>query len=654
MSKLMDQVDTPFITDYDVHLFAEGNHYRIYEKLGAHECELNGKKGTFFAVWAPGAKTVSLISDFNQWKPGATKMERVGGSGIWGVFLPGVGEGTAYKFYIESDNPHASREKSDPYGFGSEVRPRTASVVTNLQKHAWKDSQWMQSRGQNNSVNAPISIYEVHLGSWMRNPEEKNRWLTYRELADKLTNYVKDLGYTHVEFMPIAEYPFDQSWGYQTVGYFAPTSRYGTPEDFMYMVDSLHQAGVGVIVDWVPSHFPKDGHGLGMFDGTHLYEHADPKQGEHKEWGTYVFNYGRYEVANFLISNALFWLEKYHIDGLRVDAVASMLYLDYARPDGEWIPNKYGGRENIDAINFLRRLNERVYLEYPDTVTIAEESTAWTGVSRPTYLGGLGFGLKWDMGWMHDTLEYMSHPPVFRKYHHNALTFRGLYAFSENFVLALSHDEVVYGKASMLRKMPDDAWQKFANLRLLYGYMYTVPGKKLLIMGSEIAQWDEWYFEQSLDWHLLDDPMHRGVQSVVRDLNHLYKNEPALHELDCESGGFEWIDCNDVEQSILSYLRYSKTTNEVIAVVCNFTPVPRHNYMIGVPRGGFWQELLNTDASVYSGSGNGNFGGVEASPVSGHGRSHTLVLTLPPLGAVILKSTGSRDDLPLRVRGKKP
>jgi 1,4-alpha-glucan branching enzyme len=526
--------------------------------------------------------------------------------------------------------------------------------VTNLQKHAWKDSQWMQSRGQKNSVNAPISIYEVHLGSWMRNPEEKNRWLTYRELADKLTNYVKDLGYTHVEFMPIAEYPFDQSWGYQTVGYFAPTSRYGTPEDFMFMIDSLHQNGVGVIVDWVPSHFPKDGHGLGMFDGTNLYEHADPKQGEHKEWGTYVFNYGRYEVANFLISNALFWLEKYHIDGLRVDAVASMLYLDYARPEGEWIPNKYGGRENIDAINFLRRLNERVYLEYPDTVTIAEESTAWTGVSRPTYLGGLGFGLKWDMGWMHDTLEYMSHPPVFRKYHHNALTFRGLYAFSENFVLALSHDEVVYGKASMLRKMPDDPWQKFANLRLLYGYMYTVPGKKLLIMGSEIAQWDEWYFEQSLDWHLLDDPMHRGVQSVVRDLNHLYRNEPALHELDCESGGFEWIDCNDVEQSILSFLRYSKTTNEVIAVVCNFTPVPRHNYMIGVPRGGFWQELLNTDASVYNGSGNGNFGGVEASPVAGHGRSHTLVLTLPPLGAVILKSKGTRDDLPLRARGKKP
>lgn len=649
MNKL--KVDTPFISDYDLHLFAEGTHYKIYEKLGAHVVEQNGKKGTSFAVWAPGAVAVSVIGDFNSWKPGATKMERVSGSGVWAVFVPGIEEGVAYKYYIESNNPHASREKSDPYGFASEVRPRTASIVTSLDKHSWKDGEWMKTRASKNSLNAPISIYEVHLGSWMRVPEEDNRWMTYRELAEHLSKYCKDMGYTHVEFMPMAEYPLDQSWGYQTVGYFAPTSRYGTPEDFMFLVDSMHQAGIGVIVDWVPSHFPKDGHGLGMFDGSHLYEHADPKQGEHKEWGTYVFNYGRYEVANFLISNALFWLDKYHIDGLRVDAVASMLYLDYARPEGEWIANPYGGRENIEAINFLRRLNEKLYEAHPDTMTIAEESTAWTGVSRPTYLGGLGFGQKWDMGWMHDTLEYMSLPPIFRKYHHNALTFRGLYAFSENFVLALSHDEVVYGKGSLLRKMPGDPWQQFANLRLLFGYMTTIPGKKLVMMGSEIGQWNEWYFEQSLDWHLLESHMHKGVQNAVRDLNSLYKRERALHELDCQPNGFEWIDCNDVEQSILSFLRYSQNGEEVVAVVCNFTPVPRYNYMIGVPGGGYWEEVLNTDAAEYGGSGHGNFGGVEASPVSSHGRSHTLVLTLPPLGVVVLKPTNKAEKKQQKPRG---
>jgi len=635
MSKL--KVESSLITSYDLHLFGEGNHYRIYEKLGAHLGEQDGKKGTIFSVWAPSAVAVSVIADFNEWKPGATKMSRMEESGIWSCFVPGVGEGTTYKYYIESDNPHASREKSDPYGFGSEVRPRTASMVVDLDTYQWQDKTWMQTRAQNNSLNSAISIYEVHLGSWMRVPEEENRWLTYRELADKLTKYVKDVGYTHVELMPIAEHPLDQSWGYQTVGYFAPTSRYGTPQDFMYMIDMLHQNGIGVIVDWVPSHFPKDGHGLGLFDGTHLYEHADARQGEHKEWGTYVFNYGRYEVANFLTSNALFWLDKYHIDGLRVDAVASMLYLDYARNDGEWVANQYGSRENIEAIIFLRKLNERIYLEYPDVMTIAEESTAWTGVSRPTYIGGLGFGLKWDMGWMHDTLEYMSHAPIYRKFHHNSLTFRSLYAFSENFVLALSHDEVVYGKGSLLRKMPDDPWQKFANLRLLFGYMYTIPGKKLVIMGSEFGQWDEWYFEQSLDWHLLDSPMNRGMLNAVRDLNNLYRNENALHQLDCEPGGFEWIDCNDVEQSVLSYLRRSKSTNEVVAVVCNFTPVPRHNYMIGVPSGGYWKELLNTDGTEYGGSGLGNHGGVEAISAPTHGRSHALVLTLPPLSVLVLK-----------------
>jgi 1,4-alpha-glucan branching enzyme len=630
------KVDTPFITDYDVHLFAEGNHYRDFEKMGAHMTEEGGKKGTHFAVWAPGADSVSVIGDFNDWKPGANKMSRIGSSGVWGTFVPGAGEGTVYKFFVESPNPHASREKSDPYGFASEVRPRTASVVADLDKYVWKDKGWMETRAQHNAISAPISIYEVHLGSWMRVPEENNRWMTYRELAEKLTAYVKSVGFTHVEFMPINEYPLDLSWGYQTVGYFAPTSRYGTPEDFMFLIDSLHQAGIGVIIDWVPSHFPKDGHGLGMFDGTHLYEHADPRQGEHKEWGTYVFNYGRYEVANFLISNALFWLEKYHIDGLRVDAVASMLYLDYARKDGEWVANSYGGRENVEAIMFLRRLNERIYLEHPDVMTIAEESTAWTGVSRPTYVGGLGFGLKWDMGWMHDTLKYMAHAPIHRKYHHNDLTFRGLYAFSENFVLALSHDEVVYGKGSLLRKMPDDEWQKFANLRLMFAYMFTIPGKKLLIMGSEFGQWNEWYFEQSLDWHLLDSYLHKGLLQEMSDLNAAYKREAALHELDCEAGGFEWIDCNDIEQSVLSYLRRSRS-GEVAAVVCNFTPVPRHNYMIGVPEGGFWQEIINTDSTTYGGSGQGNFGGVEASPIWSHNRPHTLVLTLPPLSAVVLR-----------------
>jgi 1,4-alpha-glucan branching enzyme len=622
-----------FISDFDLHLFNEGSHRRLYQRMGAHLTEQDGKRGTHFAVWAPSAKRVSVVGDFNNWDPNATPMSTLGQSGVWAVFVPGVAQGANYKFHIESDYLPQAAEKSDPFGFASEFRPKTASIVWDIDKYKWKDDAWMKKRESFKALSAPVSIYEVHLGSWMRVPEEEDRFMTYSEMADKLVKYVKDMGYTHIELMPIAEHPLDSSWGYQVVGYFAPTSRFGTPDDFMLFVDKMHQAGVGVIVDWVPSHFPRDGHGLGLFDGTHLYEHADPRVGEHKEWGTYVFNYSRYEVANFLISNALFWLDKYHIDGLRVDAVASMLYRDYARPDGEWLANDYGGRENLEAIDFLKKLNEIIYSEYPSTMTIAEESTAWPQVSKPTYVGGLGFGFKWDMGWMHDTLKYMQNDAVYRKYHHNNLTFRGLYATSENFCLPLSHDEVVYGKRSLIGKMPGDDWQKFANLRLLFGYMWTVPAKKLLFMGGDIAQWNEWYHARSLDWHLMDYPSHQGVNKWVRDLNHAYSSIPALHEGDCAHWGFEWVDCCDWEQSILIYLRKSKDGKPVL-VALNFTPVPRHNYLVGVPQGGFWKEILNSDAGEYWGSGQGNLGGVEANPVSVHGRSHSLTLVLPPLAMV--------------------
>lgn len=630
------ETDKALLSEYDVHLFSEGTHYKIYEKLGAHLCEVNGKKGVQFAVWAPSAEAISVIGDFNNWKGDATPMKPVGSSGIWSTFVPGLKEGDAYKFYVRNANGYRA-EKSDPFGFASEVRPKTASVVWQLDKHQWKDKKWMETRATKNGLDSPISIYEMHAGSWMRVPEENNRWLTWRELAEKLAKYLKEMNFTHVELMPIAEHPLDMSWGYQVVGYFAPTSRFGTPDDFAYFVDVMHQNDIGVIIDWVPSHFPKDGHGLGNFDGTHLYEHEDERQGEHKEWGTYVFNFGRYEVSNFLISNALYWLDKYHIDGLRVDAVASMLYLDYARKDGEWLPNQFGGRENIEAIHFLKRLNERVYLEHPDTLVIAEESTAWPQVSRPTYLGGLGFGMKWDMGWMHDTLQYMKNEPIHRKYHHNKLTFRGLYATSENFVLALSHDEVVYGKGSLLNKMPGDEWQQFANLRLLLGYMYTISGKKLIFMGSEFGQRNEWYYEGSLDWHLTQYPLHHGAQDFMRDLNKMYKEEPALYELDNDRSGFEWIDCTDYEQSVFSYMRVAKDPKNNLVIACNFTPVPRHNYMIGVPKDGYWKEILNSDAPVYGGSGQGNLGGLDASPVSFHGRRNALVMTLPPLSMVVFK-----------------
>ncbi len=630
-------MSTATLTDFDVHLWAEGSHYRAYQKLGAHLTERSGVPGVQFAVWAPNARQVSVIGDFNGWEPGRHRMHPVASSGIWECFVPGVGVGALYKYAIISRYNNYWVDKADPYAFASEVRPRTGSKVWDLSNYTWADGDWMGRRKDAHSLSAPISIYEVHLGSWRRVPQEGNRWLSYRELAPLLADYVHEMGYTHVELLPITEHPLDASWGYQTVGYYAPTSRFGTPDDFMAFVDTLHQRGIGVILDWVPAHFPRDEHGLGYFDGTHLYEHADPRQGQHQDWGTFIYNYGRNEVSNFLIGNALFWLDKYHLDGLRVDAVASMLYLDYSRKHGEWTPNRYGGRENLDAIQFLRRLNERVYGEYPDVVTFAEESTAWPGVSRPTYLGGLGFGYKWDMGWMHDTLNYFSRDPIHRRFHHNELTFRMLYAFTENYVLPLSHDEVVHGKKSLISKMPGDDWQKFANLRLLFGDMYAQAGKKLLFMGGEFGQWNEWNHDSSLDWHLLDNPLHAGLKRWVRDLNTFYRGEPAMHELDCDPAGFEWIDCCDAEASIISLLRKGRSPDDVVVIVCNFTPVPRHNYQLGVPQGGRWDEVLNSDAPLYGGSGQGNFGGVTAAPVPHHGREYTLTITVPPLGMVAFK-----------------
>jgi 1,4-alpha-glucan branching enzyme len=624
------------LTDYDLYLLGEGSHDRLYDKLGAHVVEQKGVRGTHFAVWAPNAREVSVIGDFNGWTPGAWHLNG-SNSGVWTGFIPNVFEGALYKYAITSNHNDYRVEKADPCGFASEIRPRTASKVWDLSRYRWHDADWMVRRKQANALDSPIAIYELHLGSWRRVPEGGNRWLTYREMALQLVDYLKHMGYTHVEFMPITEHPFDGSWGYQTVGYYAPTSRYGTPDDFRFLIDSLHQAGIGVILDWVPAHFPKDAHGLAYFDGTHLYEHADPRQGAHTEWGTAIFNYGRNEVSNFLISNALFWLDQYHIDGLRVDAVASMIYLDYARKEGEWIPNQYGGRENLEAVAFLRRLNERVYGTFPDVVMIAEESTAWPMVSRPTYLGGLGFGLKWDMGWMHDTLKYLSKEPVHRKFHHDQLTFRSLYAFTENYVLPLSHDEVVYGKKALLSKMPGDMWQQFANLRLLYGLMYAQPGKKLLFMGGEIGQWNEWDHDASIEWHLLDYPLHAGIQRWVRDLNTAYRSEPAFHQRDCEPAGFEWIDCTDYEQGVVSFLREGKIANDYLLIAFNFTPVPRYNYHLGAPWGGVWRELLNSDAPIYGGAGQGNLGATHAAEIAWHGRSHLLNVTLPPLGMVVFK-----------------
>ena len=593
MTKSIEEVT--LLSEQDIFLFNEGSHFRLYEKLGSHLLSAGEGQGTYFAVWAPDAEQVCVIGDFNDWNKRTHPLKPKDRSGIWEGVIPEAVKGARYKYHIVSRYNDYRVDKADPFGIYNDTPPETVSIVWDLE-YTWNDQAWMAKRGNHNSSDAPISIYEVHLGSWMRLAEQGNRWLTYRELAAKLTEYVQEMGYTHVQFLPVMEHPFYGSWGYQTRGYFAPTSRHGTPQDFMYLIDCLHQQDIGVILDWVPSHFPTDEHGIGYFDGTHLYEHSDPQIGFHPDWKSFIFNYGRSEVRSFLISSALFWLETYHADGLRFDAVASMLYLDYSREEGEWIPNEYGGRENLGAISFLRRLNEEIYSTYPDVQTIAEESTSWPMVSRPTYVGGLGFCMKWDMCWMHDTLVYMSKNPIYRKYHHNQLTFRLLYAFNENFVLPLSHDEVVHGKGSLLGKMPGDDWQKFANLRLLFGHMYAQPAKKLLFMGGEFGQWNEWYHEESLDWHLLEFPLHAGLQRWVRELNRTYRTEKALYELDFDPSGFEWIDCNDTQQSTLSLIRKSRSTSEIILVVLNFTPTPQYNYQVGAPRGGLWQEILNSDA----------------------------------------------------------
>ena len=626
-------------SDWDLHLFNEGTHHRLWEKLGSHPVP----GGTHFAVWAPNAAEVSVIGDFNGWDARANRLEARGASGIWEGFIPGVGKGATYKYRIVSRWNDFRVDKADPFAVHNETPPQTASKIWDLE-YEWGDDEWMRTRRERNGLDSPVSIYEVHLGSWRRVSDDGGatwRAPSYREVAPMLAEYVKKMNFTHVELLPVMEHPFYGSWGYQCTGFFAPTSRYGAPQDLKYLVDVLHRSGIGVILDWVPSHFPTDEHGLAYFDGTHLYEHADPRKGFHPDWGSLIFNYGRNEVRSFLLSSALYWLGEYHVDGLRVDAVASMLYLDYSRKHGQWVPNEFGGRENVEAISFLRRLNEDVYKVHPDVQVIAEESTAWPMVSRPTYVGGLGFGMKWDMGWMHDTLRYFARDPVHRKFHHNDLTFRMMYAFTENFVLPLSHDEVVHGKGSLIGKMPGDDWQRAANLRLLLAHMAANPGKKLLFMGGEIGQWREWNHDSGLDWHLLESPLHAGVNRWMEDLNKAYREVPALHELDLSPEGFEWIDCCDTEGSVVSLVRRSRSRpEEMVVIVLNFTPLPRHNYQIGVPCDGRWDEILNSDAPIYAGSGQGNLGGVDAFPVPRHGRRWSVTLTLPPLGAVFLRSGG--------------
>lgn len=625
----------PVLTDYDLHLFAEGNNHKIYDKLGAHQMVLKGIEGFLFAVWAPNALRVSVVGDFNCWDGRKHPMRARGNSGIWELLIPEFKVEGLYKYELKGADGSIII-KADPYSFFNELRPRTASKTYNIEKYSWNDALWLEQRDQTDQLQKPISIYEIHLGSWMKSPED-NRSLTYREIAPQLIAYVQEMGYTHIEFMPLAAHPYDPSWGYQVTGYFSPTARFGKPEDLMFLIDQCHQHNIGVILDWVPAHFPSDGHALASFDGTCLYEHADPKKGMHPDWGTLVFNYGRNEVRNFLTSNALFWIEKYHVDGLRVDAVASMLYLDYSRKDGEWIPNEFGGRENLAAIEFLKRLNEIVYSYCPGVLMIAEESTAWPAVSRPTYLGGLGFALKWNMGWMHDILEYMSQDPVCRKYHHNLLTFALLYAFHENFILAFSHDEVVHGKESLIGKMPGDEWQKFANLRLLLGYMFAHPGKKHLFMGNDIGQWYEWNHTKSIDWHLLQYDPHRKFQSFIKALNHLYCSEPAMFETDFDPAGFEWIDFSDSDSSIVSFIRRGQNPEDILVFVFNFTPVPRYNYRIGVPFDSFYKEVLNSDSENYWGSNLGNFGGVQSDSIKWHGRKHSINLIIPPLGSLVFK-----------------
>jgi 1,4-alpha-glucan branching enzyme len=625
------------INQSDYYLFLEGTHATLAHILGAHFASESG--GTQFAVWAPNAASVSVIGTFNNWDRHANYLSRKE-AGIWQGFVHGAFPGAKYKYHIEANNGTFSADKADPLGCFQDTPPRNASIIWDL-TYQWGDAAWMSNRRGANSLDAPISIYEVHLGSWRRVADQNNRSLTYHELAAQLIPYVKETGFTHVEFLPVMEHPFFGSWGYEITGFFAPSSRYGTPQDFMRLIDEFHQNGIGVILDWVPSHFPNDEYGLAFFDGAHEYEPADPRRAVHPDWNSFIFDYDKNEVRSFLLSGAMFWLDQYHVDGLRVDAVASMLYLDYSRPEGQWVPNRYGGRENLGAISFLRRVNESVYRAYSDVQTIAEESTAWPMVSKPTYVGGLVFGLKWDMGWMHDTLLYMSQDPLFRKYHHHELTFRMMYAFNENFVLPLSHDEVVYGKRSLVGKMPGDDWQKFANVRLLFAYMYSIPGKKLLFMGSEFGQWNEWNHDASLDWNLLQYDRHSSLRLLVGDLNHLYRSQPALHTCEYTPASFEWLDVNDTEENVISFLRKGQTPSELIAVAGNFSPIPRDSYRIGMPQKGFWKEILNTDAKVYGGTGRGNFGGVETVPIPLHGRSYSLTINLPPLAAVFFRFEGS-------------
>ena len=635
------EIDDPYrygrvLTDFDLHLLSEGTHYRAFEKLGAHRMAQGTTTGVHFAVWAPNAERVSVIGDFNGWDGRVTPM-RFLSTGVWEIFIPDFADGEKYKFEIRA-RTGAILKKTDPFARAFEAPPQTAAIVHDISQYVWRDGDWMTSRpAQGAWLDKPMAAYEVHLGSWARVPEEGNRFLTYREMAHRLVPYVKDMGFTHIELLPVMEHPFSGSWGYQVLGFFAPTARFGPPEDFKLFVDACHQAGLAVILDWVPGHFPKDAHGLAQFDGTALFEHEDPRQGEHQDWGTLIFNYGRNEVRNFLLSNALFWLEEYHIDGLRVDAVASMLYLDYSRQAGQWIPNQFGGRENLEAISFLQQLNSLTHGEHPGTMTAAEESTSFPGVSRPVHLGGLGFTYKWNMGWMHDILQYMNEDPIHRRWHHNLVTFSALYMHSENFILPFSHDEAVHGKRALIDKMPGDAWQKYASLRVLYGYMYGHPGKKLLFMGGEFAQWREWNHDRSLDWHLLDDPAHAAIRQYVRDLNRLYQTEPALHEADSDPAGFRWIDCNDMEHSVVSLVRYARDRRDAVVMAFNFTPVPRMEYRIGVPEAGFYVERLNSDAAIYGGGNVGNQGGVESEPIVAHGFDQSVRLTVPPLGCLLLK-----------------
>jgi 1,4-alpha-glucan branching enzyme len=625
------------LSDFDLHLFSEGTHHRVWEKLGSHIITIGDVTGVHFAVWAPNAQRVSVIGDFNGWDGRVHQMRKLVPSGIWEIFVPDLPEGACYKYEVRTHGAHLL-EKADPYARRFEVPPRSASIIWNDGRYEWTDQGWMSDRPSYRGWHdRPMSVYEVHLGSWRRVPEEGNRFLTYREMAATLVQYVREMGYTHIELMPVMEHPFSGSWGYQVLGFFAPTSRFGSPDDFRFFVDQCHQFGIGVLLDWVPGHFPKDRHGLAEFDGTSLYEHADPRKGEHRDWGTLIFNYGRNEVRSFLMSSALYWLEEFHIDGLRVDAVASMLYLDYSRPAGEWIPNEYGGRENLEAVSFLQQLNTVTHGRVAGSITVAEESTSWPAVSRPTYVGGLGFTFKWNMGWMHDMLEYIRQEPVHRRWHHGQITFSMLYAFTENFMLPFSHDEVVHGKRSMLDKMPGDLWQKHATLRTLYGFMFGHPGKKLMFMGGEFGQWSEWDAENSLEWHLLAEPMHEGLRRWVQDLNQTYQRERSLHEIDFEFPGFSWIDCHDNENSVVSFLRRARDPHDFTVIVANFTPVPRPGYRVGVPEAGWYREVLNSDSTIYGGGNVGNSGGVNTEPVAAHGHDQSLTLTVPPLGFVLLK-----------------